>query len=368
MTSLNGKRHIVRTVAAVALTGIMAGCSLMHDDLDPCPTTPDLCTTVKLVYDYNTRRTDLFNDHVGSVTVYLFDKDGTYLMSKEHNRKSILDVAQNIEFDSTEVKGGHQYQFLAIAHGNHAGYDASLETPGFTKTELISGVSKLSEFVLTLDRTNGEVDFNHNVHLDTLWTSRAPVIKDIPKVTVPEEGSVQEPDKRVEVTIPLMRITNRLVISFWQTDFATAINAQDYDIKVITPHGNGRISMSGAVLPDEELVYSPHSVWISHKTVDGADAACVYAEFGMSRFRLGDQAKVVITNKITGTVTTIDDLSSLLAKGNQAFDVYGWSEQEYLDREYDYSIDFPLGDPMPRWIQVNVSILSWSRRFQREDL
>ena len=51
--------------AACAMT---TSCSMMQDDLDDCPT--GLYLSFK--YDYNLQRADMFNDHVGAVTVYVF--------------------------------------------------------------------------------------------------------------------------------------------------------------------------------------------------------------------------------------------------------------------------------------------------------
>ncbi len=40
-----------------------ASCSMMHEDLDDCPTG----LYVRFIYDYNTQRADMFKDHVGHV-------------------------------------------------------------------------------------------------------------------------------------------------------------------------------------------------------------------------------------------------------------------------------------------------------------
>ena len=34
-------------------------------------------------YDYNLQRADMFNDHVGAVTVYVFDEEGRYVTKQE---------------------------------------------------------------------------------------------------------------------------------------------------------------------------------------------------------------------------------------------------------------------------------------------
>ena len=53
-------------IALTALT-TLASCSMMSDDLEDCPQG----LSVEFVYDYNVERANMFNDHVGSVTLYV---------------------------------------------------------------------------------------------------------------------------------------------------------------------------------------------------------------------------------------------------------------------------------------------------------
>lgn len=64
------------TIASLMLAASLTGCGLMHDDLEDCATRPSTHTSVKFVYDYNTQTKDMFNDHVGAVTLYVFDSSG----------------------------------------------------------------------------------------------------------------------------------------------------------------------------------------------------------------------------------------------------------------------------------------------------
>ena len=64
-------------LAATAFTS----CDMMEEDLSDCPT--GLYLTFK--YDYNLERADMFNDHVGSVTVYVFDEQGKLVKTQEES-------------------------------------------------------------------------------------------------------------------------------------------------------------------------------------------------------------------------------------------------------------------------------------------
>ena len=45
-----------------------------------------------------------------------------------------------------------------------------------------------------------------------------------------------------------------------------------------------------------------------------------------------------------------------------------YSAQEFLDREYDYKLDFFLKGDQWQYMQLGISILDWSKRIQRADL
>ena len=56
---------VKRGVLAIATLLMVASCDMWHTDTDDCPTG----IYVKFKYDYNLQRADMFNDHVGAVTL-----------------------------------------------------------------------------------------------------------------------------------------------------------------------------------------------------------------------------------------------------------------------------------------------------------
>lgn len=369
MKTLNGKRSLFPAIAsAVVLAASMTGCGLMHDDLEDCATRPDIHTSVNFVYDYNTQGTDMFNDHVGAVTLYVFDANGNYVTEIEKANASTSDALKNKSFQiDLSLKPG-KYTVYAVAQGHQAGYQASLQEPGakFRRTPLAAGAAADTYF-LNLDHNNGLVE-HQGQHLDPHWATLNPQTLDVPLIEEPKEGDTQQPDQAVTATIPLMRLTNTLTISFWQTDFPTKIDPSHYDIQLQFPQGNSKLDLNGTTYHEQAITYTPLRTWTDSKNIDGNPAASVYAEFSFPRMMLNSNTRIVITNRNTGHVTHLDYVPRLLAKGKEAWNPLPWGEQEYLDREYEYSLDFPLGDPIPKWVQVNVNILSWSKRIQNVDL
>lgn len=49
-----------------------------------------------------------------------------------------------------------------------------------------------------------------------------------------------------------------------------------------------------------------------------------------------------------------------------AYEIYSYGSQEYLDREYDYHLDFLL--QAGEWKSLYINVLSWSRRIDNVTL
>lgn len=103
---------VKRGVLAIATLLMVASCDMWHTDTDDCPTG----IYVKFKYDYNLQRADMFNDHVGAVTLYVYDENGNFVKKfEEANSLSALPL-KNIDYKMhiTDLQPG-KYQFIALA-------------------------------------------------------------------------------------------------------------------------------------------------------------------------------------------------------------------------------------------------------------
>lgn len=82
----------------------------------------------------------------------------------------------------------------------------------------------------------------------------------------------------------------------------------------------------------------------------------------------GDNAILQITNKETGKVVAHINLPSVLAEGRVAYDLYNYGEQEYLDREHDYHLNFFLKGDKWLYCDIVINVLAWSKRKQNVEL
>ena len=376
-------------MAAMALCSLVSAVALpacdgfITEDLDPCAPPPKTITTVDFVYDYNMERVDLLPEHVGSIYLYVFDEAGIYRYRRTAHKALMTDgIDFSMRFDESEIRPGHTYQFVAVAQGNHLGYDASLETPGFTlQTDMIPGLSTIEDYVLKLDRDDdGTFDFgvvnfkdaygNNTEMIDTVWTTkpdevqiaRIPALEYVPDVT-------PEPDRFVEVTIPLMRITNAITVNLKSSYFNNATSVDSYNILINFPHGNGTIDFTGRTFPAQELYYRTlRKTLVNYNAqnlprrrparVGENDLYGIRAEFGVSRLQIGDESSLQVRDAQTNDlIFEIPNFSDYLA---DAFD----GDQEFLDREYDFQVDVQLTPDGSDWLwfQAYIEVLGWSVR------
>lgn len=369
MSILKVKNSLLPSFALGLMALGFQSCSLMHDDLDACAVRPAVRTSVNFVYDHNTSPTDLFHEHVGAVTLYVFDSDGK--LCGEYERDN-LSTGYALASESFKIDLDLQpgiYKLYALAQGHHGTYESSLEGSGakFRRSGIATGDTS-DKMAVSLDHDSGIVRHS-GAPIDSIWTTLSPCEFTVPVVNDPAEGDPQQPDITVEATVPLMRITNNLHISFFQEDFPGSINPHNYEVTLTSPKGSHKFDLCGNIADNVmPITYTPYRTYAE----TGADGtAAVHTLFGVSRIMYGDDtsrhAVLHIRNLTTGHVTDID-ITSLLAAGRQAFPQYNWSEQEYLDREYDYNLSICLKDGVWKYAMVNVNILSWTKRIQNTNL
>ena len=158
----------MRSLLSLLLTLLVASCAQMHEDTDDCPVGLYLTFT----YDYNLERADMFSDHVGAVTVYIFDEEGRYVGKREE--ANVGDwrplAAPTYQMHIADLPDG-KYRFLVLA--GQKSYEEQLAGPGpkFVRSEPAPGdpMTALGVRLETSETEHGHEVVNHGQPLDTLW-------------------------------------------------------------------------------------------------------------------------------------------------------------------------------------------------------
>ena len=89
------QKSIVAMMAAMALSS----CDMMTEDLSDCPTG----LYVNFVYDYNIQRADMFKDHVGGLTLYVYDESDRLVAQRTVSGSELSRYGFNIHFTEDEL-------------------------------------------------------------------------------------------------------------------------------------------------------------------------------------------------------------------------------------------------------------------------
>lgn len=419
LSSLKPSRLVSAACTAVAACAMMMGvasCSMMHDDLDPCPTR-DTGLFVRFVYDYNTQRADMFKDHVGYVQLNIFDEAGKLVAQRKVSNNDLEAPLQTygytMYFSNDELPAGHKYRLQAI--GLQKDWDEANKTAG-AKYRMLNTVTDTASVRIALDRDLAVVT-NTQLHpvstaapLDTLWhtlkvttdgildkadweaAAPAPARTVAPYSIYPvgdQFVSVEE-DRATYATVSMIRDTKQLNITVRQIEHPDEVFATDFKVTLVDD--NCLLGSDNALLPCDSVLYRPYAQWTSRfdhngLTIEPENAVTdedfvgekdpdlqrtAHYNFMFNRLMfnkdINKSARLVLRNRKTDEVIANINLPYILAEGRDAFALYNYGAQEYLDREYDYHLDFFLKGDKWVYIIVDVNILGWSKRIQNVGL
>lgn len=406
--NLHGLLPLTACVATMLAT---SACSSIMDgeNLEGCPTGD---FTVQFVYDYNIQRADMFRDHVGEVTLYVFDEGGSLVtqrhvtdrqaISDRNNRFSITLRAAN-EQGVADLVAGRAYRFIAVAGQKpNAIVPTTASLPAafdgqhsyYRQTQMTTG-SKITDLQLALDRSaNADADGRFLVGdkqpLDTLWHTLGALPNGIdntntkqgwttdslvrirPNIT--DSINVVRNQPQDTLTLSLIRNTNHLHVSLHEIDAPGDVKADDYEVYI--QDANGHMDWQNTILADQPLTYRPYAQRDQDMTDAGVGGITAHWDMMFNRIifhdSADDDAKLFIIRKSDGMTVAKLSLPRILAYSRIAHDYYGLTQQGYLDREYNYNLSFYLKngkwEETEIWINTEVNVLSWAVRAQDVNL
>ena len=259
-------KHLsLKTLAAIAaalmMSATFSSCDMMEEDMDDCPS--GLYLTFK--YDYNLQRADMFNDHVGSVTVYIFDEQGKLVKTQEESNVGASAPLKSPSYAMhvTDLAPG-KYQFIALA-GQRPYADMMADSRArFVRTDMPDRAD-MTQLGIQLDRTQtaaGMYDIvNNSLPLDTLWHGM---------LTTPVEVYSTSIYKPTYATIPLVRDTKKINVTLREIDDPTLMDINKYDM-TITDRNSTLLWDNSVDETTGTVVYRPHATWNSEDRTPAFD-------------------------------------------------------------------------------------------------
>lgn len=312
-------------------------CSIINEDRSDCPDCRNPLR-IHLCYDYNTQRANMFSNHVEETTIYVVDDATGLVVESMTTGNDVKNQPLRNPTFAFNVEGLVAGRYRLYATGRSAADAAfNIEEPSIGES-----IDKL-QFELPAD-TAGNVPA---LRLDTIWTALRPIIVDVPE------------DEATEATIPLMRLTNDLSVTVFRRDKPADNDHKRYDVRVISPF----------VGHSSKMTYHPFAQWTTEATTDNViTERNAHYDLSLGRLVNHDDARynprLVIRNREDDTEVVNIDLCYYLALARNAFEIQHYDIQEYLDREYNYRIDFGLEGNHWKTVAIYIDVLSWSLRIQ----
>lgn len=352
---LNGLYNLL--VAVVLLS--MSACSWVKDELPECPPTE---LRLRFEYDYNMMWADAFSKHVGGVTVYVFDENDCLVMQKSESSPERLGTyGYEMVFTDQELELDREYRFVTVAFQDDEQELLKGDGAKFRTAALQPG-DNIGSLQVKLDRSERQDDNgayyveNKEKTLDILWISRNDC-----------RGALHLYET-TRCTLNLMRHTNNLTISLRELDEPAETDIDNFIIRVTDR--NGWVNYDNSLREDDWLVYTPYAEWNTDfkDDEDNVVERTAHADLSVPRLMYRDDrqnnARLTIFCKETNKMVADINLPDLLVEDRNSLELLHCGEQEFLDREYTYKLDFFLKGDTWESVEISISVLKWAVRNQ----
>lgn len=298
---------------------------------------------ISFKYDYNLKDANAFAKEVNSVALYVFDENDTLIEQITTTDKEAL---SDDEFEMVLQLDPGKYQLLAWGGlMNEESFDLLADAE--------IGKTKIQELQVKMHR-------DHNENGDAV------VEKDLlPLYHGSMEIDVNDVDGSYRHTMSLMKDTNVVRIMLHEMS-GQEIDADHFIFEI--KDNNGLYNWDNTLLDDEEITYLPWSQETGRADVEESRAvtsiSVAIAELTIGRMSAEKSPILYIKNRETGEDIVRIPLAdyALLIKGkyNQKM-----SNQEYLDRQDEYSMTFFLDEGV--WLDAYILINSWRVVLSNDD-
>ena len=300
---------------------VLFSCTSIDETLSECQ------LYVSFRYDYNMEFTDAFATQVNRVDVFVFDKDGTFIMKKSEQGKTL-------------GSGSYRMQ-LQLPIGEYriatwAGMSDAFEMP-----EPVAGKSTLEDLTVKMKR---EESLIHNKVLEPLWYGEVQ--------TVNFTGKQEQTE-----TVRLIKVTNKFRFILQKSGPGEELDMNDclFEIRA----DNGYYDWNNDLLNDDMISYQPYHL-------EKVEDVGIVAE--MNTMRLLEHKKVYLTltrKSDSKELMKVDLIPYLLLTKMEGHNI---PAQEYLDRQSEYAIVFFYNPELLNFLSTKIMINGWTIWLKGEDL
>ncbi len=347
LTCIRHLTGIITLLWGVIALGSLSSCdSAIYDDEGDC----SVHYRVTFTYDMNMKWANAFPHEVKSVTLYIYDRNGQLVMSKTDNSTAL---ASPDYFMDVEVLPG-KYDLLVWASGN-----SPIDNPTAFEVASASPGSAMNTLGAKMP-LDGTADAGLYVDRDIV-----PLYHGIMR-------GVDFPDTYGNVTlgpVSLTKDTNVMQVLLQNTD-GTTMNADDFSFYITA--ANNELDYLNKVVSTTQFSYRPWAMTLTSASLDKPEAQAaskalaraqteangILAELSTGRLIDTRTPRLVVRRNSDGEdIININLIQYLLmVKGEYNRQM---SDQEYLDRNDNYSLMFFVDDNRNWYIAGGVYINGW---------
>ena len=299
---------------------VLFSCTSIDETLSECQ------LYVSFRYDYNMEFTDAFAAQVNRVDVFVFDKDGTFIMKKSEQGKTL-------------GSGSYRMQ-LQLPIGEYRIATWAGMSDAFEMTELVAGKSTLEDLTVKMKRES----LIHNKVLEPLWYGEVQ--------TVNFTGKQEQTE-----TVCLIKNTNKFRFILQKSGPGEELDMNDclFEIRA----DNGYYDWNNDLLDDDMISYQPYHL-------EKVEDVGIVAE--MNTMRLLEHKKVYLTltrKSDSKELMKVDLIPYLLLTKMEGHNI---PAQEYLDRQSEYAIVFFYNPELLNFLSTKIMINGWTIWLKGEDL
>ena len=322
-------RKIMKTEGAVRRMGY-GSCLLLLLVLFSCTsideTLPECRLYVRFRYDYNMEFSDAFASQVNRVDVFVFDKDGTFVIKKS---------------EQGETLGGSYRMPLPLPAGEYRIAAWAGMSDDFEMREPVAGKTTLEELTVRMKREESLV---HNKALNPLWYGGVQAV------------SFTGRQEQTE-TVSLIKDTNKFRFILQKSGPGEELDINDclFEIRA----DNGYYDWNNDLLDDDMISYRPYYL-------EKVEDVGIVVEMNTMRLLEHKKVYLTLTRKSDGKeLMRIDLIPYLLLTKMEGHNI---PAQEYLDRQSEYAIVFFYNPELLNFLSTKIVINGWTIWLKGEDL
>ena len=308
--------------AMLFLMGTLSGCSVFDEDQN-CAATYQ----VRFVYDMNMSGGDGFPSQVSSISLWVFDHETGDFVAKYSDSGEALS-SNSYRMDISDLKPGN-YDF--IAWGGLEGSES------FSVTSDVTAKEDLKCTMATV--TKNGVATSSDLLTPLFYGSL-------------DNQEFKDDNGEYLYTVYLMKDTNNINISL-QHMSEESLLASDFTVYMVDANGN--LNYNNALLPGSQIYYYPWSTGSGEIDMPGEDLNYVRVELSTCRLMADKNPVITILDNETGTTVYSIPIVEW-AKKLRSMQNLSMTDQDYLDREHEYTIMLYLTDEESGWHAANIVI------------